>query len=205
MTEAYLEYGFSNADAAHTQEYLWDPVRTLIPWGASVLDAGCGNGAFAGTLAAAGRDVVGVDLSESGIAAARQAHPGTRFEVASVTDDLVGRLGRRFDVVTSLEVVEHLYDPRAYAAALFDVLRPGGGVVLTTPYHGYLKNLALAAAGKLDAHFTVLWDGGHIKFWSRRTLTTLLTDAGFEDIQFRGAGRLPYLWKSMILSARKPA
>jgi hypothetical protein len=75
--------------------------------------------------------------------------------------------------------------------------------VITTPYHGYWKNLALAVSGKLEGHFTALWDGGHIKFWSRRTLTRLLTDEGFEVTGFSGAGRIPYLWKSMILVARK--
>jgi len=66
-----------------------------------------------------------------------------------------------------------------------------------------LKNLALAATGKLDGHFTVLWDGGHIKFFSRRTLTTLLEQEGFHVVEFRGAGRWPYLWKSMVLAARR--
>ena len=69
---------------------------------------------------------------------------------------------------------------------------------------GYLKNCALAISGKLDAHFTALWDGGHIKFWSRRTLTALLQEAGFQVVSFRGAGRCPWLWKSMLIAARKP-
>ena len=77
-----------------------------------------------------------------------------------------------------------------------------GTLIITTPYHGYFKNLALAAAGKLDGHFTVLWDGGHIKFFSRRTLTALLELEGFEVTAFCGAGRWPYLWKSMVLAAR---
>jgi len=63
----------------------------------------------------------------------------------------------------------------------------------------------MALTGKLDAHFTVLWDGGHIKFWSRRTLTRLLEEAGFRVERFVGVGRVPLLWKSMILVARKPA
>jgi 2-polyprenyl-6-hydroxyphenyl methylase/3-demethylubiquinone-9 3-methyltransferase len=62
----------------------------------------------------------------------------------------------------------------------------------------------LAASGKLDAHFTALWDGGHIKFWSRGTLSALLQDAGFEVVAFRGAGRWPWLWKSMLIAARRP-
>ena len=205
MSEAYQDYGYRTARACHTKDYLWEPVRRWIPAGATVLDAGCGNGAFAGMLAGAGYDVAGVDLSESGIANARRTYPDVPFERASVTDDLAAVFGRQFNTVTSLEVVEHLYDPRAYAAALFGALEPGGTAILSTPYHGYLKNLALAVAGKMDDHFTALWDGGHIKFWSRRTLTRLLAEAGFEDVRFRGAGRLPYLWKSMILSARRPA
>jgi 2-polyprenyl-6-hydroxyphenyl methylase/3-demethylubiquinone-9 3-methyltransferase len=61
----------------------------------------------------------------------------------------------------------------------------------------------MALTGTLDAHFTVLWDGGHIKFWSRKTLTTLLEDYGYAGQRFYGAGRLPWLWKSMILASVK--
>ena len=74
--------------------------------------------------------------------------------------------------------------------------------MISTPYHGYLKNLVMAATGKMDAHFTVLWDGGHIKFWSRKTLTQLLEEFGFEVIGFKGSGRFPYIWKSMFIRAR---
>lgn len=75
--------------------------------------------------------------------------------------------------------------------------------ILSTPYHGYWKNLTLAIFGKMDAHFTALWDHGHIKFWSMRTLTILLEEAGFRDIQFERVGRIPPLAKAMIAVARK--
>lgn len=81
------------------------------------------------------------------------------------------------------------------------MLNDNGRVVLSTPYHGYLKNLCLAITGQLDHHFTVLWEGGHIKFWSKKTITKLLTDNNFTVINFRGVGRLPYLWKSMVIVA----
>ena len=74
--------------------------------------------------------------------------------------------------------------------------------MISTPYHGYLKNLALSILDKWDKHHTVLWHGGHIKFWSRKTLTLLLQENGFNVIAFHGIGRLPYLLKSMILVAR---
>ena len=100
--------------------------------------------------------------------------------------------------------MEHLYDPRTFAKTVFDLINPGGSLVLSTPYHGYLKNVALAVSGKMDAHFTALWDGGHIKFWSIKTLSELLNQAGFVDLEFIRVGRVPQLAKSMICVAKRP-
>jgi 2-polyprenyl-3-methyl-5-hydroxy-6-metoxy-1,4-benzoquinol methylase len=108
------------------------------------------------------------------------------------------------DVIISTEVIEHLYDPRGFLETSFKLLKPGGRIVITTPYHGYLKNVMLAVTGKMDKHFTVTWDHGHIKFWSKKTLTFVLEEAGFQVEKFAGSGRLPYLWNSMAILARKP-
>jgi 2-polyprenyl-6-hydroxyphenyl methylase/3-demethylubiquinone-9 3-methyltransferase len=147
--------------------------------------------------------VCGVDLEENGVRIARGACPDGLFEVASVYDDLAGLFGHPFDMVVSLEVIEHLFDPRLFLKSVYHDLVPGGLLVLSTPYHGYLKNLAIALCGKFDQHFSPLWDGGHIKFWSRRTLSTVLEECGFSVVDFAGAGRLSCLWKSMVVSARR--
>jgi 2-polyprenyl-6-hydroxyphenyl methylase/3-demethylubiquinone-9 3-methyltransferase len=55
----------------------------------------------------------------------------------------------------------------------------------------------------MDAHFTALWDHGHIKFWSVRTVTALCREAGFLDVSVVRVGRVPPLAKSMIVIARK--
>jgi len=207
-TEGVTEYTYKNAAAPWWNEYLVAPVLDLasgIKAGDRVLDIGCGNGHIAGLFAERGCAVVGIDPSETGIEAARQAHPNARFEVDLATPDLRDRLGEApFDLVVSAEVVEHVYDADIWARACFNALRPGGLLVLTTPYHGYLKNLLISVCDKWDKHHTSLDAGSHIKFWSRRTIATLLTRNGFEMRGFRGAGRVTHLWKSMVVSAQRP-
>ena len=168
-----------------------------------VFELGCGNGSVAHALQQRGWAVTGVDPSTEGIAQANAQYPELPLFIGSAYDDLAERFGT-FPVVTSLEVVEHVYFPRQYAATVSSLLQPGGTAIISTPYHGYWKNLALALSGKMDAHFTALWDYGHIKFWSIDTLTLLLQEAGFQDIRFLRVGRVPALAKSMIAIARKP-
>ena len=150
-------------------------------------------------------NVYGIDASESGIRIARRRYPD-RFFVQNIDEQLLPEAIRHlpFDTIISTEVIEHLYDPRGYVAFCKKVLTHGAGrgsLILSTPYHGYLKNVALSLSGKMDAHFTALWDGGHIKFWSRKTLTQLLGEQQFRVKTFKGCGRLPWLWKSMLIRA----
>jgi len=168
-----------------------------------VFELGCGNGSVANVLSKNGWDVTGVDPSSEGIASANTQWPELKLYEGSAYDDLVARFGA-YPVVTTLEVVEHVYFPRHYARTLFSLLEPGGIAIVSTPFHGYWKNLALAVTGRMDAHFTALWDHGHIKFWSIKTLGELLQEAGFIDIRFERVGRIPALAKSMIAIARKP-
>jgi len=198
-------FRFDSAEPLHTADYLTKRiVRTCRDASATrVLDIGCGNGALCGVLSKVGFEVVGCDPSEEGIEVARRTYPHIQFHVLDVYDD-PKKIGEcEFDMVVCTEVVEHLFLPRFLPRFAKAVLTSRGHLLITTPYHSYIKNLALALSGKFDRHFTALWDGGHIKFWSRATLTQLLAEEGFSVSGFRGAGRLPLLWKSMILIARK--
>lgn len=202
-------YRYRNAQTNNAHSHLLPTLRAeLASLGhiapKRLFELGCGNGSVANILSADGWEVSGVDPSREGIAEAQKSFPNLRLETGSAYEDLAGRFGN-FPVVTSLEVVEHVYAPRDYARCLFDLLEPGGTAIISTPYHGYLKNLALAVSGRMDAHFTALWDHGHIKFWSIPTLTTLLEEAGLRDIRCLRVGRVPPLAKSMIAIARRPA
>ena len=185
----------------HLLPPLFELAAPLLNTSARVLDVGCGNGATAGAFVARGCNVVGIDLSESGIEVARRNYPGAKFEVMAADADILDRLDcEPFDIVISTEVVEHLYAPRPYTRGCYKALRPGGRFICSTPYHGYLKNLAISICDGWDRHANPLWDGGHIKLWSRATLSSLLRETGFVNLQFRGAGRLPFCWMTMLVS-----
>ena len=164
---------------------------------------GCGTGFIAAQLASLGYDVWGVDASAQGIALARETYPNVQFAVDSIYNSM-DYVGRDLDCVISLEVIEHLYLPRLLMQRAFDLLRPQGVFVLSTPYHGYLKNLALSIVNGWDRHFDVSWDGGHVKFFSRSSLGRMARDVGFAAPRFRGVGRVPYLWRSDVMLATKP-
>jgi 2-polyprenyl-3-methyl-5-hydroxy-6-metoxy-1,4-benzoquinol methylase len=198
------EYAYHAATEGWAHGYLLEPVLSEIAriQPRRLFEIGAGNGFVAARLAATGIDVVAIEPSQSGVAIAQQNFPNIRMETGSAYDDLAAKYGT-FPVVLSLEVVEHLMDPRRFAKAVFDLLEPGGHALISTPYHGYFKNLALAVTGKMDAHFTALWDGGHIKFWSVATISALLTEAGLSVEKVVRVGRVPILAKSMLIVARR--
>jgi 2-polyprenyl-3-methyl-5-hydroxy-6-metoxy-1,4-benzoquinol methylase len=169
----------------------------------SVLDLGCGNGYLCRDLSNLGFNVTGVDPSSTGIAHARTLAPKVSFYEIGVYDNPQNLETHNYDAVVSTEVIEHLYYPKELIRFAKAVLKPGGYLVVTTPYHGYLKNLLLALFNKWDFHHKPLWDGGHVKYWSKKTLTEALENEGFFVENFIGCGRTRYLWKSMLLTARK--
>ena len=203
-SESRLCYGWKSAEALPDHAYTLPAIKHLLTEGMlTILDVGCGNGYIASQLAAMGHNLIAVDVSEDGIAIARKAHPGVRFKVHSSYDDLRD-IVVDVDVVVSSEVIEHLYQPKLFLENVFKVLRPGAHLILTTPYHGYLKNLTLSLFNHWDKHHTVDREGGHIKFFSEKTLTRMLNACGFNNIIFHNAGRVCWLWKSMVCRSQKP-
>jgi 2-polyprenyl-3-methyl-5-hydroxy-6-metoxy-1,4-benzoquinol methylase len=208
----YVEFKWKDETGTCAHTYIVPAILKIIKelnlkLDLKILDAGCGGGNLINVLYNLGfNNVWGFDASESAISLARKSFPRIAdkfFKHNAYESRLPDGISQSYDLIISMEVLEHCYSPQEYLRNVYKWLNKDGSLIITTPYQGFLKNLAVALLNKFDWHFEALREGGHIKFFSKRTLSFLLHKEGFDIIRFKGAGRIPYLWKSMILVARK--
>ena len=153
--------------------------------GRSAIDVGCGAGLLAEPLARLGARVTGLDAAAENVAAA-QAHAeavGLGIDYRNV--DVETLAGETFDLVTSMEVIEHVTDPAAFIAALERALAPGGLMLLSTPNRTPLSRLMLIEAAERLGQVPRGTHDWH-KFLTPDELTALLKDAGLTVTDTRG-------------------
>lgn len=152
--------------------------------GKRAADVGCGAGLLAEPLARLGADVTGIDAAAENIAAARIHAEGQGLAIdyrAGGVEMLTGS----YDLVTSLEVIEHVLQPREFIAGLVDAMAPDGLLILSTPNRtarSRLMTITLAEGFGRIPKGTHDWD----KFLTPEELTALLTDAGLEVVDCTG-------------------
>jgi len=170
--------------------------------GKSALDVGCGAGLLAEPLARLGAKVTAIDASAELIAAARAHARGQGLEidyrVAAVEDT-----GGTYDLVTSMEVIEHVADPARFAQALAARLAPGGLLVLSTPNATAWSRLMMITIGE---GLGAIPKGTHDfdKFIAPDRMKALLSDSGLKCIDTEGIAWSPtrglYLSEDLSLS-----
>jgi ubiquinone/menaquinone biosynthesis C-methylase UbiE len=167
--------------------------------GERVLDLGAGDGAFAAELRATGCAVVAVDVAEEALRRARARVPGLDTRRAAEGEPLP--LGEdAVDVVWAGEVLEHVADVVGVLAEVRRVLRWGGTLLVTTPFHGRVSLALLALGGGIEEHFDPRAD--HLRFFTAHSLACVLRDAGFVELDVRATGGLPLLRRGLHAVAR---
>ena len=109
--------------------------RTLALRGIRALDVGCGGGILSESMARAGAEVLGIDLGTEVLAVARlhALESGVQLEYSVIAaEELARQQPAAFDLVTCMEMLEHVPDPAASLAALAAAVKPGGDVIVST-------------------------------------------------------------------------
>ena len=168
-----------------------DDVESIRPLaGKSALDVGCGAGLLCEPLARLGAAVTGVDAAPENAAAAAAHAEGAGLDIRYLAGE-VGELDLgQFDLVTCLEVIEHVADKPALLRALADKLAPGGLMVLSTPNRTPQSRLLLVEGAELVGAIprgTHDWDD----FVTPDELCELMRAAGLEPLDIRGIGFSP--------------
>ncbi|WP_374406728.1 bifunctional 2-polyprenyl-6-hydroxyphenol methylase/3-demethylubiquinol 3-O-methyltransferase UbiG [Pelagerythrobacter sp.] len=169
----------------------WGVDAALRPLaGKSALDVGCGAGLLCEPLARLGADVTGVDAAPENVAAAAHHAEGAGLDIRYVSGEIGALDLGRFDLVTCLEVIEHVADKPAFIAALAARLAPGGLMVLSTPNRTPQSRLLLVGAAEAVGAIprgTHHWED----FATPDELRELLADAGLAMGEPRGIAFSP--------------
>lgn len=157
--------------------------------GKTALDVGCGAGLLAEPLARLGAKVTAIDASFELIAAARQHSASMALEIDYRAGD-VQELEGRFDLVTCMEVIEHVSDPAAFVKALARRIAPEGLLILSTPNATAWSRLMLITIGEGLGRIP---KGTHDfdKFIAPERMKMLLADAGLKCLDVEGVAFSP--------------
>jgi 2-polyprenyl-6-hydroxyphenyl methylase/3-demethylubiquinone-9 3-methyltransferase len=195
-----VRLGFIRAEAA---AHFGRDSQALRPFdGLDLLDIGCGGGLLAEPMARLGFAVTGADASERNIGTAKvhAVQSGLAIDYRVATAETLAAEGRMFDVVLSMEVVEHVADVSAYLRACAALIRPGGLTFVAT-LNKTLKSLVLA---KFGAEYVLNWLPRGTHDWNRflapAELQAILEEKSLNILKIQGVSFDPFAWDWMLSS-----
>ncbi|NYT41529.1 bifunctional 2-polyprenyl-6-hydroxyphenol methylase/3-demethylubiquinol 3-O-methyltransferase UbiG [Sphingomonas sp. R-74633] len=158
--------------------------------GKTAIDVGCGAGLLVEPLARLGATMTGIDAAPENIGAARAHAAATGLDIEYIAGGIEDLPGRTFDLVTSMEVIEHVTDPAAFVGALAGALAEGGLMLLSTPNRTLASHLAMITLAEGTG---AIPPGTHdwSKFLRPEELEELLVAAGLKVIDRTGLGFSP--------------
>ncbi len=200
---SYKEYRWSHNKADNSYNYLYLSLNKIIKKYIkknNLLDVGCGNGYLTKSISKQFKKILAIDNSNSAIYQAKRNYSG---KVKFLNKKLEKIKNKNWDCITLIEVIEHLYSPDEMLKYIYNVSNKKTQVIISTPYHGLIKNILILLSGKFDTHFSPLELNGHIKFFSKNTLTKLILRNKFKIEKIFYSGRFFPISKSIIFIIKK--
>ena len=178
--------------------------------GEIILDIGCGSGHLLYQFRHRFKKLIGLEYSQHRLAHAELNLEGFCFmPIQGTAEDLSALASNSIDHIVSADTIEHIPDVYKAAEEMYRVLKPGGLLVINTPNIAFLKKRVLLMAGRFPSTSQtneglgsdILFDGGHLHYFTFRSLRLLLEKSGFRMVKKGGYGRFGVMhnfWPSLL-------
>lgn len=182
--------------------FKWPLVKELVTKKKklTILDYGCGTGRYIEELLKLNPyKIIGTDISDYAIKIAKKRFPNSKFYVVGGDEKLPVK-SANVDFVLAADVIEHIFDVTNFLCEVKRVMKKGGKIFISTPYHGVIKNIIISLIG-FDNAFNPT--AAHIRFFTKKSLSKLLTEIGFKIIAYGQYGRFKPVSRGMFFIAEK--
>jgi ubiquinone/menaquinone biosynthesis C-methylase UbiE len=183
--------------------YKWPLLKKIIPYinDQKILDFGCGMGRVMQKIRKISpkNKFIGVDVSEAAIEIAKKKHPWANFYSIQDGDKLPFKKNY-FKLILATDVIEHVFNTEFTFSELHRILKKDGKILITTPYHGFIKNVIIVATS-----FEKIFDptGAHIRFYTKKSLFSILEKNHLRVIKSGYYGRFYPISRSIYIVAQK--
>ena len=203
MNNYYDKYWKIENSRSSDFKYKWPAISKLmlVNSNGSILGIGCGIEKVLSKIAKLNpkAKIIGVDISKYAIRTASKKLPNFKFYLTKDGERLPIKNGS-IDFIVCLDVIEHIYDTQHIFKEFKRILKPGGNILITTPYHGLIKNIIIVLTC-FDRIFNPF--GEHIRFFTKKTLTKAIKQINFEVTKIGYFGRFYPVWNGVYLMATK--
>jgi len=182
---------------------------SLISAGDRVLDVGCGTGSITKILADTCKiEIIGIEPDPTRVA--RAVSRGLKVHTGRLNSELIQTMGM-FDLVLFADVLEHLPNPQSMLLTAREVLRPHGSVIVSVPNVAHWSVRVDVMRGRFQYQPTGIMDATHLRWFTRETLLSFVSSAGFEITDYAGSAgilvpeietRWPFRWMPVDLRRR---
>ena len=170
--------------------------------GNTILDIGCNNGFLLYQFKDSYTNLIGLEYSSAQIECARINLADLKFTgLVGSAEDMPQIESNSIDTIITADTIEHIPDVYAAAEEMFRVLKPGGDLIINTPNIGFIKKRALLMLGFFPSTSEPnegigndpLFDGGHLHYFTYRSLRLVLERAGFKMVKKTAYGKFGFI------------